>query len=230
MNTNLVRLFLTLSVILLGILYFNCSDDSVSPTSSPLTITGTISNWDTTKAILQAQIYSETHNIYSIASCTIDTKGNFSLTLPASLSDTSLFRADSIFTRGCNGNGTAVFNPPDAKGNEIYLFNVYDTNNRWLGQIARNNSVLIQPGTFNATYMYANETVTASGYRVCMGDSLFFNGSASTVWSELVETYTRSNDSIYSAIYSNTEPAGGRWWFYGAHEMSGKINRKLPDK
>lgn len=202
---------ISIAISLSAIFYFGCGDESVTNTNTQFCISGTISNWTRGTKTLQARIYSRTHTVYEIANTQIDAGGNFNLCLPTTLSDTALMAADSIFYSGCTG-GNVTFNPPDARGVEIYDFRVKD-GNTIIGFLKRNNYTVLFAGAFSVMWVYADKQVAVSGWKYCTGDTLKFNGTANLGWTKVVKNCTRTVGSSQTYLYNTTEPAGGIWKF-----------------
>ena len=188
-----------------------CGDDAVTITDTQFCVSGKISNWTRGTKTLQARFYGESHTRYEIVNGPIDAEGNFNLCLPLTMPDTSLMRADSIFYSGCSG-GTATFNPPDARGGEIYDFRV-KSGDTVIGFVKRNNYDTLYPGAFSIMYVYANQSVTGTGWKYCSPDTLNFNGTANTGWTKVTKNCTRTIGTGTTYLYNTTEPAGAVWKF-----------------
>lgn len=195
---------------LLAVIYFNCDDSGVTtPTNNPLTISGQISGWTLGTKTLSARITSVSHHNYEIASCPIDAMGNFSLTLPATVSDTTLYSGDSVFAMGCSG--TVNITPADSKGSKIWHFNVQD-GATVLGFIRFCNYDNLFAGAFEHVYLFVNKNLSVSGQQYCTGDTLMYNGNATSGWNKVYENYIRKfSANGYVILYNNTEPSGGEW-------------------
>ena len=195
---------------LAAVIYFNCDDSAVSPTTNPLTINGQISGWTLGNKTLSAHIMSISHHYYEIASCPIDANGNFSLTLPATVSDTSLFQGDSIFTMGCSG--VPNINPADSKGTKMWKFNVMDSTTV-IGFIDYCNYDTLYAGAYEAVYLWVNKDLSVSGTQYCFpGDTILYNGSAKSGWNIVYANYIREFSANHFVVeYNNTPGTGGRW-------------------
>lgn len=194
-----------------AIIYFSCDDSSVStPTNNPMTISGQITGWNLGTKTLSARITSISHHNYEIASCPIDASGNFSLKLPATISDTTLFTGDSVFTMGCSG--TPVITPSDVKGSKIWKFNVQDGANV-LGYIRFCNYDALFAGAFENIYLWVNKDITVTGKQYCFpGDTIKYNGTAKSGWNVVYENYvSKFSASGYVIEYNNSQPSGGSW-------------------
>jgi len=197
---------------LTAVIYFNCDDSGVNPTNNPLTISGQISGWNLGNKTLSARIESVTGHNYEIANCPIDASGNFSLTLPATVSDTTLYSGDSVFTMGCSG--TVTINPADSKGTRMWRFNVMDTITV-LGYIRFCNYDTLFAGAFEDVFLYVNKDLSVSGTQYCFpGDTIMYNGTAKSGWNTVYENYIRKFSAYgYVILYNNTQPSGGAWKF-----------------
>lgn len=194
-----------------SVLYFNCDDAAVTqPQNNEYCISGQITNWTGgSNKTLHARIYSVSGVRYSIANCPIDASGNFNLCLPSSVSDTTLFVSDSIFYWGC-ASGTVTFNPADVKGAEIYDFRV-KSGDTTIGTVRRTNYDTLYPGAFSVMYIYVTKNVSVSGYKICISDTLRFDGSATTGWNKIVKNCTRTLGAGTSYLYNMIEPSGAVW-------------------
>lgn len=193
---------------LVTILYFHCDDAGVT-VDEDYCITGQISNWTSGEKTLHAYLRDASGPSYSYASCTIDAQGKFSLCLKASVSDTTLYPADSVFYSGCTG-GNVTFDPPYARGTEISSFKV-KSGDTTIGIIKRNNYDTLYNGAFSVTYIYANKNVVVSGYKICTGDTLKFDGTAVAGWTKVVKTCTNKYSNGETYQYSTNEPPGAIW-------------------
>lgn len=199
-----------LVIALCAISYFKCGDDAVTNPDTQFCITGTITNWTLGAKTLHAYVRDVSGGGVSAANCPIDAQGNFNLCLPATLSDTLLFRADSIFYQGCHGNVT--FNPPDTRGTQISSFKVKN-GDTVIGYIQKNNYDTLYVGAFSVGYVWVNKDMSASGdYEYCFpGDTLRFSGSITSGWDKIVKNCTRTVGSGTSYLYNTTEPPGAVW-------------------
>jgi len=218
MISILIRQFVFVFIIaLISVIYFNCDDSSVNTTqNSQFCVSAQLSGWVPGNKTLYMNIYSNTKEIYPVANCSVDDQGNFKICFPDSFSDSTLWRADSIFFSGCHG-GTASFNPPDARGVEEYNFRV-KKNDTVCGAIdykTFTNSDSIKVGDFEVFYVYANQTVSGSGYELCGSDTLYFNGTAKSGWNKIVKHYTRVTTLNRTILYDLNEPPGAVWRYHG---------------
>ena len=196
------------------IIQLNCDDSSVStPQNTQLCVSGQVSNWTYgSNKTVQAKILSETHNNYIVASTTIDAQGNFNICLPATVSDTSLYVGDSIFTTGCS-KINVNFNPPDTKGTQVWNFMVYSSDSL-MGYLKKNNYSVISAGAYSLIYIYVNKNVTVSGWEYCFpGDTSRFDGTAISGWNKIVKNCIRADTASRTYLYNTTEPSGGVWKF-----------------
>ena len=205
-------------VLICSVIYFNCDDSGVTTeeTNTDFCINAKLSNWIPGNKTLYANIYSSSHHIYPVASCSVDNDGNFNLCFPKTLSDTALFSADSIFYSGCTG-GNVTFNPPDVQGLEIYNFRV-KSGGTVVGSVDCNNFVRydsIKAGDFEVMFIYVDKDVSVNGFKLCSGDTLKFNGTAVTGWNKVIKHYTRVTPGSKTILYDNYEPPGAVWEYHG---------------
>ncbi|RPI14269.1 MAG: hypothetical protein EHM58_16785 [Ignavibacteriae bacterium] len=201
---------------LTAITYFNCDDSGiVNSTNTQFCISGKLADWIPGDKILYANILG--HGKYIKPECTVDNAGNFNLCLP-DLADSMLYAEDSVFIGSCP-HQYVVFNPNDARGNQIFNFRVKQ-NESIVGAVAYDSYKgfhdSIKVGDFEAEYIYANKQVTMSGYSNCAnGDTSFFNGTASKGWNKVIKHYTRIGTNNKSVLYDLNEPPGGVWRYHG---------------
>ena len=208
MKTKILKHLLIVIIITVTVfIYFNCSDDTATnPTNTSFTLSGQISGWTLSTKTLSAHIQSVSNHNYEIANCPIDSKGNFSLTLPATISDTTMYSGDSVFSMGCNGNVT--INPSSSKGSKIWRLNVMDGSNV-IGYIRCCNYDNLAPGAFEEVYLFVNQNLSVSGTQFCFqGDTIMYSGSATSGWNKVIENYVRQFSTGYVILYNNTEPSG----------------------
>lgn len=205
---------LILTVLLFSIIYFNCDDSGTAlTTSTDFCITGKITSWSLGKKNLHAYIKSSNGGSYSVANTQVDSLGNFSLCMPQTISDTTLYSADSLFYSGCGG-GNVVFDPADARGSEVSSFKIKD-GTQVIGYIKCKNYTAIYPGAYYLKYIWVNKNVSVYGSKVCFGDTLIFNGSAAFSWNKVSVVYSRVSTTSGSTInYTMNEPGGAEWKYY----------------
>ena len=210
MNKIILRYLLAIILIIVFIIEYNCNDTTVTPQNQQFCISGQIPNWNHCTKTLEAKILSATNHKYIIATSSIDDQGNFNICLPSTVSDTSLFSADSIFIMGCYG-GNVVFNPPDARGTQIWELLVYDGSN-FMGYLKKNNYTNLFVGAFSLMYVYVNKNVAATGWEYCYPkDTSKFDASGTSGWNKVVKNCTAINGSSRTFLYNMTEPSGGIW-------------------
>ena len=212
---TLKKYFLFLPVFIFSFFYINCDDSGTTvKQGTDYCISGKISNWSAGDKKLYAYVRSSRGISYSIANCPVDVNGNFSLCLPAEIPDTTLFSSDSIFNIGCNG-GTVNFDPPDVRGTEISIFRI-KSGDTIKGYIKCSNYTTLYPGAYYLMYVWVNKAVTVTGSNVCLGDTLNYNGSASTGWNKTCKIYKRVGTTGGNTIlYTTTEPGGAEWKYFG---------------
>ena len=210
-NTLLKQGLIFSLVAAIALFCFNCDDSGVvTAENENYCISGQISNWTGgSNKTLHARIYSVSGVRYSIANCPIDAGGNFSVCMPTSVSDTTLFTSDSIFYSGCT-SGTVTFNPPDVKGAEIYDFRV-KSGDTTIGTVKKNNYDTLSPGAFSVMYIFVTKDVTVTGTKICTSDTLNFDGSATTGWNKVVKHCTRTIGAGTTYLHNTSEPAGAIW-------------------
>ncbi len=203
-------------ILLLPVIYFACDDAGVIPVKvPPFCITGKIAGWTAGGKMLYASVSSISSGAYVLASCPIDTDGNFSF-CPPSLADTTLFPPDSIFDQVCNG-GPVSFNPPNTKGALIISFIVFDGANM-IGAVDCDNYTFgaqPQTGDFDVLYIYVNKMVTGNGYRNCMSDTIAFYGTAQSGWNKITRVYKRVDPGSSTIVYYNSTFEHAVWEFHG---------------
>ena len=200
---------------LITLIYFNCSDNNPigTNTSSSLTLSGKITGWTLGIKRLRAMINSSrSGSQYEICTCPIDSSGNFSLTFPETIVDTTLFKGDSIFTLGCVGN--VHINSAFAKGSTISGLDVMDSSNA-LGYVSFCNYDTLTTGTCYETYYYVNSDLTVNGTQFCYySDTITYNCSFKRGWNK---TYVHIINDYgyyhYTMAYNNTVCSGGEWKF-----------------
>ncbi len=202
---------------LLTIIHFACDDAGVGPPKQyPFSIAGKISGWtgggDKT---LSAEVITLSGALVTVASCKIDADGNFGM-VPVQIADNDLFPTDSIFSPFCNG-GPVGFSPPQARGSVIVSFNVFD-GSQMIGTIDYNNYTRGDPpatNDFDMMYVYANESVSGGGYKLCSGDTISFYGTAQSGWSKICRYYKRVEPESITVLYFTSQPNGAEWKFHG---------------
>ena len=197
---------------LITLIYFNCSDNTTGTnTSTSFVLSGKVAGWSLGAKKISAKINSVSGSHYEICTCPIDSNGNFSLTLPDAVADTSLFHGDSIFTIGCTGN--LQINPADSKGAYIYELNVMDTNHV-LGYIVFDNYDILAAGACVETYYYVNKNFTVTGGQFCNAeDSVIYNCTFNKGWNKIYAHVIRYTGYQLTAAYNNTVCSGAVWKF-----------------
>jgi len=199
-----------------ALIYFSCDDSGVAiEEETDYCISAKLSGWIPGNKILYATINSNASWIYKVAECSVDNDGNFNLCLPK-LEDTTLYSSDSIFYSSCTG-GNVTFNPPDVKGTQIYNYRV-TSGGTIVGAVDCNNFVRygsIKAGDFEVEYIYVNKAVTVTGYKVCSGDTMKFNGTAQTGLNKIIKHYTRVTQNDRTILYDMIEPPGAVWEYHG---------------
>lgn len=205
-------------IALFTVIYFSCEDSGIVETqnTSDSCITATLSGWiPGSNKILYGRVWSNASGLYTVGSCPVDSQGNFHLCF-ISLSDTTTYPSDSIFYAGCSG-GNVTFNPPDVRGAMIYNYRV-KIGDTIVGAVDCNNFVRydsIKAGDFEVEYVYVNKQVAVTGYKVCSGDTLRFDGTAKAGWNRVIKHYTRVSPMSKTILYDMIEPPGAVWEYHG---------------
>jgi hypothetical protein len=213
---HIIHKGLTVTVLFLAILYLKCGDNAVSTNSvfrGLPGISGKISNWTYGgNFILKAEMFSKLDNFFILSSCPIDSLGNFSLSFPASISDTTIFGGDSLFYE--TWPGIISVNPIDAKGNEIHNLQVF-FDSSYFGSIKKGDYYSApEAGSFDESFLFVNKDVNVTGYKCIASDTLKFNFSAVAGWNMIDRHFERVSAEGNTVLYNNTEPSGGVWKFF----------------
>lgn len=209
-STTFKRNLAVLIIIASAVIYFNCDDAGIVPAVTDYCISGQITGWTLGTKTLHAYIRNKSGASFSYSTCPIDASGNFNICLSGAVPDSTLYASDSIFYSGCTAGGTATFIPSDSRGTEIFSLKV-KSGDTSIGYIRKNNYTVLAAGSFSLTYIFANKDVSATGWKYCGGDTLFFIGSAVKGWNKVVKNYTRVDTTAYSILYNTTEPPGAIW-------------------
>ena len=208
-NLIVKKLSIAFLFIACAFIIYNCDDAGVIETKTDYCISGRISGWSYGSKTLHAYLRNNSGNSFSIASCPVNSNGDFNLCLPTSVPDSALFTSDSIFYSGCSG-GNVSFNPPDVKGTEILSFKI-TSGETPVGYIIYNNYDTLFEGAFSIMYIWVNKDVSVSGSKYCGSDTLIFIGSAVSGWNLIVKTYISLALPGYTILYNNVQPSSAMW-------------------
>lgn len=213
MNTLLKILLVSFITIFL----YSCGEDTIVTTSSgPFALSGTIQNWTLGGNIkLRAEIYDTNFFLVRVLDSNfVSINGEFNLK-PKNPPDSLLFPITYLFQPRDSCTISVEVNPPDAKGNELAL-DLYNDSMQ-IGWIYRSNDTTYPTtGRFWTYYAYLNKSVRITGSIICNSspfhDTTIYNFSGIKGWNKVVEFVNSWTDSTSKVTYSNTEPAGGKWW------------------
>jgi hypothetical protein len=209
------KILLFTVLILTSIIFFSCDDSGiVTVEKTPFRIEAKIINYTPFgQNIVFANILSVTGAIYYVCYCPINNESKFTIEPPESMRDTTVMPVESIFFAGCSG-GNASFSPSDAKGTPICHFDVRYQNNI-IGNVDNNNyskdDSLRKAGDFEITYIYMNQKVACSGFRLSGSDTVKIDCSLEAGWNKVVRHYTRVELTDKTILYDLTEPSGAQW-------------------
>jgi len=226
MKTIIISVLMLVSVSI----FISCSDNTISPTGTSTNkyISDKVENWTLGNKTIDASVCIPGSTSYaSIGIGQINSAGVFSieLSVPA---DEYLEGVDNLFTEG-----TAVHVKLNSLNTKyaILALTVKDTIGNVIGLIERRNYTdNITDNSFYTEYVYFNEDITLTGVKLheYAADTTFseYNVNSKLGWSTLSTVFTKFTPTYISYKISNTEPQGGKWYFYDVTDKSLFVNFK----
>ena len=217
-------IIISVLTIMSALLMISCADNTVGPTGTTANgyISDKVENWTLGNQTISASICIPGSSTYaSIGSGRINSAGVFSVayTIPA---DEYLTSVDNLFNEGTEVH--VKINTISTKY-AILVLTVKDNNGNITGLIERRNYTdNITDNSFYTEYVYFNEDITLTGTKLheYAADTTFseYNVNSKSGWSTLSCMFTKFTPTYISYKISNTEPQGGKWYYFDLNDKS----------
>jgi len=227
-------IIISVLTIMSALLMISCSDNTLSPTGTTANgyISDKVENWTMGNQTINASVCIPGSTSYtSLGTGRINSTGLFSIdfSVPA---DEYLTGVDNLFNEGTGVN--VKLNSLNTKY-AILVLTVKDTNGNVTGLIERRNYTdNITDNSFFTEYVYFNDDITLTGTKLngYAADTTFsdYNVNSRKGWSTLSCVFTKFTPTYISYKISNTEPQGGKWYYFDVNDraQSKGLKYKLP--
>jgi hypothetical protein len=208
----------------------SCSDNTVSPTGTNSNgyITDKVENWTLGNKNICAYVYGPgSSQPVNLGNGSISFNGNFSIQFNAP-SEEYLETIDNFFDEGSNKG--IKLNPTDVKY-AVLVLSVLDTNGSSLGLLERRNYTdNLTENSFYTSYLYFNKDVSVTGTKLneYPADTTFseYNVTSNMGWSLLTCLYNKLTYTYTSYTIKNSEPQGGKWFYFDTNDKSLRLKGK----